>query len=472
MEENKDWQKKMDVILEKRRNCVQLTNEEEAFAKDAVNKLLDGKKCVRKTVASTTGEELRKGAFEGKFKSKAEIAERTDATPDPKNTPAPIRDEKISDQKEESIPSEDNSGKVKAEHLKGDNSDTDNKPFEQVNYEEDRVGRYTEHGNPKDSIKIKDVVVKSMPSGTKVLGIVVKVYEAKGGQTGLMVKWSTGQFEHVNARSVELLKGQKSGKAVKEEDAKVSPPIVEAKKGILSDVGSIAAGDLIATGIAHGAQALSNAMKPKKPKKPKADDGTEIAAAPAMKSDAPAENPVAKQKDMFPSEPPQDWIDGVIETLKSMTDLSDEEIIPMAKAAWEEVVKAQDSGDTEKGSESFNFKPGAEVKVPAGGPSDVPAENDKVKSAAKVKDAASEDDTQKGEAPPSDWMEQCKAALVREGRSVDNPFAVCTAAYQNKKFMKAEDGFVKVTPEDMDSICPPCAKSMREKKIKYYKFSF
>jgi len=344
MEDNKDFQKKLDVILEKRRNCVQLTNEEEAFAQETINKLLDGKKCVRKTVESTTGEQLRKGAFEGDFKSKANVKERTNVTPDPANTPAPIRNANISDHKEESMPFENTSGKVKAEYLKGDNSDTDNKPFEQVNYEEDRVGRYTEHGNPKDSIKVKDVVVKSMPSGKKVIGIVVKVYEPKGGQQALMVKWATGQFEHVNARSVEILKGQKSDKAIKEEDRKASPPITEAKKAV-------------------GTESFN--FKPNEPVKVPAGGPSDV---PAVKERAPA---VSVKKDSFPSEPPQEWLDGVVETMKSLSDLSEEEIIPMAKAAWEEVLKAQGS-DTEKAgypmsSSKIPAKPTTtEMKAPAG----------------------------------------------------------------------------------------------------------
>jgi hypothetical protein len=90
------------------------------------------------------------------------------------------------------------------------------------------------------------------------------------------------------------------------------------------------------------------------------------------------------------------------------------------------------------------------------------------------------EDVVKGEAPPSKWMENCKAALERDNADVDNPFAICTASYQkahNKMasgdFEKTADGqtIVKITKEDLVD-CPACVKKMTDQKIKYYKFTF
>lgn len=454
--EKSDLTTSLEAIIEKRRNCIPLTNAEEKLVNESLNKLLDAKKCVNKTVTSTTGDEIRKSAAspvlpkapstdkategvpaqnrgkEGGYDSKADVPERKEGATDNAAVVPPVKDAAITDKKEEAVPSEKTEGKPYGDKTKEEWADADEKKHKQENYEEDRVGRMTEHANYDDSIKTQDIVVKTLSNGSKVVGHVLKVYQTKSGQVGLMVKWSDGRFEHVNQANVELLKAVKSFKedlatgarsaadmvgtagAVGAPD-KVISTVVEAtkkptektEKGVLGSIlteAAALAGGITAADV--GSHMIIDAMdaknkKPKQPKIPKPEgSGTEAAGNIVTNKSADAsvtEKSVAnatlgvmagsavaglpgaavggvigaltgnkKKKDdstekvtgaitseevkpvaemqtpetsqTLPEEAPEDFVRGVIDTLKELTDLSEEEITNVAKSAWKEIV--------------------------------------------------------------------------------------------------------------------------------------
>ena len=451
--EKSEMSSKLEAIIEKRKNCIPLTNDEEKLVNESLDKLLDAKKCVNKTLSHTTGDEIRKTAGSspvlptapstdkgqegvppqdrgkaGGYESKADVAERqpaqaTDAQP----VPPVKKDKNLTDKKEEAKPTEDNKGKPYGDKTKEEWADVDNKKFKQENYEEDRIGRATEHANYPDSIKTQDIVVKTVAGGRKVVGQVLKVYHTTNGQTGLMVKWSDGRFEHVNQANVELLKAVvvrpklKTPAEIKEN---------ETEKGVIADVVTEAIG--VGAGVLGGDLASAAILHPHKPKQPKAAkpnpnpdgtphieaDGTTKSVAnatlgvvtgeaiaglpgavvggvagaltgnkPKVKKDADdtpkeTEKVVSDKKTKLeeamenlgthatekvtgalrpdettkaaslPTEAPEDFIRGVVDTLKEITDLSEEEIINVAKSAWAEIA----AENTEKAAKAKDVK--------------------------------------------------------------------------------------------------------------------
>lgn len=345
----------LKAIIVKNVNSEPLTKEEakvmfdnlpryNQLASEVLNKRFDGKTSFKKTVTFLTGDEVRKATsspelkkpertgsaaeaplpkdrgFEGGYDSKADIAEREEATPDPSNTPEPTREENLSDHKEEKTPSEKTDGEPEGDYKEEEYADTDGKPY-RPQYEEDRIADITEgKHNYKESVRIHDIVTKPVSKGVKMVGIVTKIYD---GKEVVLVKWANGIYRHENLKDISILKSEKSERVKSTEDKKVSPPI-----------------------------------------KTDETDAKEIS-----------------------------------------------QVSPPVK---------------------------------------------------------------KGEAPPSDWMEDCKAALARDNADVDNPFAVCTAAYQRMgKVAKDENGdsVVRISQEEMKEICPPCAEKMVAKRIKFLKFT-
>jgi outer membrane lipoprotein SlyB len=268
---NQDLTKQIEVILEKRKNCIPLSNAEDTIVNKFLNDLLDAKKCVRKEFSVKTGDELRKSdsnpvlpkapstnaaqeglppqdkGKEGGYDSKADVVERTEGSAVSVQPEAAIRQEDRSDKKEESKPVENSEGKPYGDATTEEFADADNKKFKQENYEEDRIGRITERANYPESIKVHSVVTKTMKNGSKMVGQVLKVYTKKD-QTGLLVKWTDGRFEHVNAASIDVLSITEKSIA-----------------GILTEAAGVglgvAAGDV-------GAAAITSALKHKQPKKP------------------------------------------------------------------------------------------------------------------------------------------------------------------------------------------------------------
>lgn len=251
MSENKEFTERIKTILKKKRNSEQLTSEEEALCRDTVDKLLGDKKSFHKSFEVKTGDQIRKQhvelkkpastrpsfedgnpknrGFEGGYNSKANVDERKTQAPNEAQPTTPIRkDPEYFSSEGKETPKEDNSGTIKATYDNEEYVDTDNKKYENPFYEEDRVGRYTERMKYSNSIRVHDVVLKTVGSGATIVGRVLKTYAKKDGQRALLVKWSTGMHSHVNEREVELIKSEKSPKVKSEEDKKASPPVKKA----------------------------------------------------------------------------------------------------------------------------------------------------------------------------------------------------------------------------------------------------
>jgi len=576
--ENQDSKKLLDSILEKVSKCIPLNEEELKLRDELVNKLLDAKKCVRKTFETRVGNDIKKTdasptlkkpektgsaseapnpknrGKEGGYDSKADIAERTEVSPDPAKTPNATRETDLSDKKEEKRPKEDSSGKVKEEYLKDDNINTDNKEHENVFYEEDRVGRYTEHGNPKDSIKVKDIVVKSLSNGNKLVGQVLKVYEPRNGQRAIMVKWASGTFSHVNERDVQVLKAGDTAKkylefapgepvripaggpsdvpATGKEHFEFSPKEpVKIPKGGPSDISTTSKTEEkmletedIKKPIVE--KANNNGFPPHvhvhlhgpgstEDEKSETQDTSVVPEKPVVTDKIPAatpekpteqKTPVVSEKPVtvptepatdnkpteLPQEPPQEFIQGAIEALREITDLSDEEITDLARSAWDEIRGEQSQENSSEPDNTIVTEPDKKLKTEktvtpdkvysalstTAGPGireEDPSRMIHVKPGQEVKvtpkKAEATGDVEKGEAPPSKWLEDCKAALERDNADVENPYAICTATYQRSKGLKTGD-VVKISADEMKTICPNCAEKMMQKNIKYYKFTF
>ena len=441
--EQSERSNKLEAIIEKRKNCIPLTNEEEILVNESLNKLLDAKKCVHNTVTCTTGDAIRKSnaspvlpkapstdpATEGLppqdrgkaggYETKSDVAERQPAQATDAQPTAPVKvDTNLTDKKESTVPAATDKPDPKpyGDKTKEEWADADNKKFKQENYEEDKVGRMTEHANYPESIKTQSIVVKTLTNGSKVVGQVLKVYQTKNGQVGLMVKWSDGRFEHVNQANVELLKTEKSGDTEKGILSSVVVPMVTEAVGVGAGV---LGGDLASAALLHP-------KKPKAPKVPKtettpsdikmdaasADDtekgvragaigahhatteeekptvtketaeksvanatlgvvtGSALAGLPgavvggvvgALTGNKPKvekdaddtpktekvtgsispDEPTAEMKSAadatLPTEAPEEFVRGVVDTLKELTDMSEAEIVDVAKAAWAEL---------------------------------------------------------------------------------------------------------------------------------------
>ena len=425
--ENSDFSKSLEAIIEKRRNCIPLTNAEEKLVNESLNKLLDAKKCVNKTLSHTTGDAIRKSGSSpvlpkapstdpktegvppqdrgkaGGYESKSDVAERQPAQATDAQPVAPVKaDTNLTDKKESTVPAATDKPDPKpyGDKTKEEWADVDNKKFKNEFYEEDKVGRITEHADYPESIKVSSIVVKTV--GTrKVVGQVLKVYTSKDGQTGLMVKWSDGRFEHVNQANVELLKVAKS-EAPKTEKGLLASSLAEAgalavgvgaadvashlidnaidapkkpkqpkvpkvpnpdsstpdaatTKSVSGAVTGLATGALdgivlgpVGAVVGAAANAVSGALEPdiKKPSVKKADEVTEKVTG-ALTPDE-----TVKAAEPLPTEAPDEFIKGVVDTLKELTDMSDEEIISVAKSAWQEIAAEQ----TEKAAKAKDVK--------------------------------------------------------------------------------------------------------------------
>lgn len=245
--ENKELKQKLDTILEKRRKCIPLTKVEEILVDEMYDKLAEMKYGGMK-FETTTGEEIRKAVdlrntapfktqqFRGGYSRLADIPERKEATVDKKQgTGDPIREDNSykTDNKEEKLPKEDNSGELKGDYREEEYADVDNKAYVPY-YEEDRLSDQIQ-GQHKysDSIRVKDIVVKTLRTGNKLVGQVLKVYSAVNGNQAAMVKWANGTFNHELVSNLQVLRPvEKAGKAKKTEDEYVSPPVK--KKSIKS----------------------------------------------------------------------------------------------------------------------------------------------------------------------------------------------------------------------------------------------
>lgn len=199
---DKKAQDLLKSVLEKRRNCIPLTNEEQKFVDDTYGQLFE-KKFGNRTFTVSTGDEIRKSASK---------SVQPDAAISKERSPFKTKDSKIEN--------DDSSGAVK-EVEEGDMVNVDekdgDKSSEQTNAS-DIVNADNEEEQRKPVFKFGDVVVKAV-KGNLYAGVILKYYEK---QDAVMVKWANGTFSNEYSSALRLAKD-----ALKEEDEKVSPPIVK-----------------------------------------------------------------------------------------------------------------------------------------------------------------------------------------------------------------------------------------------------
>jgi hypothetical protein len=437
--EDKELQDKLNKIIEKRRNCIQLTSEEELIANNTLNKLLDAKKCVRKEMSAITGDELRKVSSsptlpkaastkpsfeggnpknrgkEGGFDSKADIDERQEVTPDPKKMPKPLQNDKeiFSDKKEDKKPEEDTSGEVKAVYTEDDASNLDGKE-DDSRYEEDRLG---------NAVKDKDIVIKPVKKGVVLVGHVLKVYPTRtNGQSAALVKWSDGRFSHENTHDLQVIVEKKipartgfGGRTAPKVDDKVvtnEEPVIE--KPIAAPV----------------------AEKP--------------ATMPVVEK--PVETPVEEKpaSDNVAENPPKAFVMNCSNALaQEDPNLGDDDRIAICVEIWRQLVTGEVTPEGEEQSAEQPVEPVA------------------TEVATKAADAT-------GEKPPSDWLDNCVKSVKEKSPDVDNPYAVCVATWNKmaiSDFEKSDDdsAIVKISADDMEKLCKACADKMRQRKVKFLK---
>lgn len=196
----------LETVLEKRRGCVPLTQEEQAWVDSTFNRLFE-KKFGNRTFVSRTGDDIRKDAHPDK--SVGAQKEK----PISKDVPF------AGSQK---IESDDPSGKVK-ETEEGENVDVDEKDeggeAEHVNAS-DITHADNDDLQRKPVIKFEagDVVVKTI-DGKPYAGVIVKYYP---DHKAAMVKWSNRTFSTVHISTLE-----KVADKFREESEKVNPPIAK-----------------------------------------------------------------------------------------------------------------------------------------------------------------------------------------------------------------------------------------------------
>lgn len=439
--EAKELQDKLNKIIEKRKNCIQLTPEEELIAKNTVNKLLDAKKCVRKELSVTTGDELRKAGSsptlpkaastspsfeggnpknrgkEGGFDSKADIDERQEVTPDPKKLPKPLLNDKeiSSDKKEEKKPAEDTSGEVQAVYTEDDTSNLDGKD-DSSRYEEDRIG---------NAVKDKDIVIKPVKKGVVLVGHVLKVYATRtNGQSAALVKWSDGRFSHENTNDLQVIVEKK----------------IPSPAGFVSRVAPKA-----------GAKVVTN-EEPIIEKPAVVPVVEKPAAAPVVEK--PVDVPVEEKptSDNIAENPPKAFVTNCSNALaQEDPNLGDDDRIAICVEIWRQLVTGEVTPETESAQPEQSPQAEASVSEPA----------------VKAADAT-------GEKPPSDWLDNCVKSVKEKSPDVDNPYAVCMATWNKmvlSDFEKLGDdsAVVKISADDMEPLCQPCAQKMRDRKVKFLK---
>ena len=186
-------------ILEKKRNCIPLTSEEQTWADRVYNQLLD-KKFGNKTFEVKTGDEIRKVI--GDTISKDRKIQPGDA----------IADERSEFGKEQDIEDDDNTGTVK-EVEEGDNINVDEKDEDEAKNvnASDIVNADNDDEQRKPTFKFGDVVVKDI-RGNLYAGVILKYYESVDA---VMVKWANGTFSNEYSSNLKLVKD-----AVEEENKK------------------------------------------------------------------------------------------------------------------------------------------------------------------------------------------------------------------------------------------------------------
>lgn len=183
----KKHQDLLKSVLEKRRNCIPLNNEEQKFADDTYGQLFE-KKFGNRTFTVATGDEIRKATKNANAQPVEPIAEE--------RSKFGTKDAKIEN--------DDPSGTVKAVE-EGDmvNVDEKDSPGEEVyTNASDITNADNDEDQRKPVFKFGDVVVKAI-KGNLYAGVILKYYEQ---QDAVMVKWANGTFTNEYSSALKLAK--------------------------------------------------------------------------------------------------------------------------------------------------------------------------------------------------------------------------------------------------------------------------
>lgn len=187
-------QELLKSVLEKRRNCIPLNREEQAYVDQTFGKLFD-KKFGSRVFITKTGEELRKDAIGTKNKEQKVGAEKDEAISEERSAPADSQ----------KIENDDTTGTVKA-----------TEEGEYVDADEKKTGTEAEHVNASDITHADneddqrkpvakfangDVVVKSQGK-IQLAGVILKMAEK---EQLAFVKWASGTFSYIHTSDLVKL---------------------------------------------------------------------------------------------------------------------------------------------------------------------------------------------------------------------------------------------------------------------------
>jgi len=209
-----ELKKFLNTILEKRRNCIQLTDAEQKQADEILGKLFDKKFGDRHFIVQT-GDDIRKAA-----------GKPANVQPDKE-----IADERSKPAKSQKIKDEDNSGKVKEEET-GDNVNVDEKRVGGKDSAEkeatatnasDIINSDKEDLQRKPVLKLGDVVITKVFNQFKA-GVVLKVYDK---QNAAQIKWADGTFSVNHISALEKVADKKN-----EEESHEPPVSADTHEGV------------------------------------------------------------------------------------------------------------------------------------------------------------------------------------------------------------------------------------------------
>lgn len=225
MNQENDILKSLSGILEKKRNCIALTDAEQKLVDETYGKLFE-KKFGKTHWVVKTGDEIRK-------EQAATDLKKADGKPAGVQPDAAIAEERSkATKKDDKIADDDSSGKIK-ETETGDNINVDEKRVggkddaqteAQTENASDIINSKKEDLQRKPVMKFEfgDVVIKTLNKNVAV-GLIV------GGSEKTrvaLVKWSNGTFSYTSYDSIEKLADKKN-----EETEREAPVSVDDSKG-------------------------------------------------------------------------------------------------------------------------------------------------------------------------------------------------------------------------------------------------
>jgi hypothetical protein len=218
--EKQDLNKMLTEVLNKRRDCIPLTKEEQKFVDETYNTLFEKKFGVR-TFVCKTGEEIRKADITKKAK---------DAQPD-----APISKDVKFNEKDKKIENDDPSGTVKATE-EGEYVDVDEKKTgteaREVNAS-DIINSDKEDDERKPVFKFGDVVIRTT-NGKHLAGLILKYHDKEKAAS---VKWANGTFSTIYvSQLVKAIDAIKEKEEVAEDTVVPPDPAMAPKEEIKAPV--------------------------------------------------------------------------------------------------------------------------------------------------------------------------------------------------------------------------------------------